>query len=664
MKKQLLLSSSMMVALFFSSHAQIINKANVTRKLTNADRKTMFKVSKSDAVSSETSTETFIGQVNNNSSASRSASVATNLAVTKYDLQTNGAIGNRASRNADGTGHANYTFGTDPQPSPVTRGTGYNYYNGTSWSAAPTARIEPARTGWGDYAVLPNGKELIIAHGGTSLQLSTRAAKGTGAWATTTLLNNTDPSLTGVNLVWPRIAAGGSNGQTVHIICNTVGVQTGVFAPKVNGVKTWLIYLRSTDGGVTFTNQAMPTLDSLNYRGDIGGDNYSIDCKGDTVAVVVAASGHDVQLAKSIDGGVTWAKTVIVQVPAIIDGDVVPVLPNGDTAIVIASDNSSNVLIDKNNKVHVFWGILRMTDAIPNDGSVNLFTSPSGIAHWTEGQPFGTADAGSIIADVKDLNGDTTINLITRPTLATTVGRTGFSGLVSHPYTGYDNNNNIYVSYDGLVEDTTYLDPGDPASPNKERMMKHVYMIKGKVNPTNPIQWCFTNSDSALDIVDPALFGNVEGIFACISRRNNSNDILVQWQEDNVAGTSLSNATAHPAPNNNGTATINIKSDFIGLNSFGNSSVCEVLSIQNGGLKIEDVVRLYPNPSNGQLNLKVKAAAKNVSIEIVNLVGQSVYASKVAVGLNKINVTSLNPGVYFANITVDGVKTSQKLVIE
>jgi Secretion system C-terminal sorting domain len=662
MKKQLLLSSSMMVALFFSSHAQIINKANVTRKLTNADRKTMFKVAKSDAVSSETLNETFVDQINNNAGVSRSASVTTVLGVTKYDLQTNGAIGNRASRNADGTGHANYTFATDPQPSPLTRGTGYNYYNGTTWSAAPTARIEPFRTGWGDYAVLANGKELVVSHYSSGMALASRPVKGTGPWTTIKLDSNNGAGLTGVNFVWARMAA---SGQTVHIICNTKGTQTTNTAPVVNGVKSWLAYYRSTDGGVTFSKQAMPTLDSLNYRGgEIGGDNYSIDCKGDTVAVVVAASGHDVQLAKSTDGGLTWTKTVIVQVSAIIDGDVVPILPNGDTAIVIASDNSCNVLIDKNNKVHVFWGILRMTDQIPNDGSVNLFTSPSGIAHWTEGQPFGTADAGSIIADVKDLNGDTTINLVTRATLAKTVGRTGFAGLVSHPYSGYDGANNIYVSYDGLVEDTTYLDAGDPLNPNLERMMKHVYLIKGKVNPSNPNQWCFTNSDSALDIVDPTLFGNVEGIFACMSRRNNATDILVQWQEDNAAGTSLSNATAHPAPNNNGSATIQIKTDFIGLNSFGNSSVCEPLSIQNGGLKIEDLVRLYPNPSNGQLNLKVKPAAKNVSVEIVNLVGQSVYASKVAVGLNKINVTALNPGVYFANITVDGVKTSQKLVIE
>ncbi len=77
-----------------------------------------------------------------------------------------------------------------------------------------------------------------------------------------------------------------------------------------------------------------------------------------------------------------------------------------------------------------------------------------------------------------------------------------------------------------------------------------------------------------------------------------------------------------------------------------------------------EVVKLFPNPSNGSLTLKVGSAAKNVSLEIINLVGQSVFASKMPIGTNKVDLTSLNKGIYFANINVDGVKSTQKLVIE
>jgi hypothetical protein len=661
MKKQLLLSSSMMVALFFSSHAQ--TQVRGAKKLTSADKKMMTTVSRAQLQGVDPLSASFISQVNdskNNGNSPASKIASTTLGVTKYDLQTNASIGNRASRNTDGTGHANYTYANDPGF--ATRGTGYNYYNGTTWSAAPTARIENLRTGWGDYAVLANGKELVVSHYASGINLASRPVKGTGAWTDVKIDSNAGSGLGGVNFVWARMAAGGANGQTVHIICNTKGTQATTTAPTVNGVKTWLAYYRSTDGGVTFTKQSMPTLDSLNYRGgDIGGDNYSIDCKGDTVAVVVGGIGSDVQLAKSTDGGITWTKTVVFQSQFLLDGVTLPIVGN-DTLTIDGCDGSVNVLIDKTNKVHVFWGNLRVTDDDPVATTISIFLTTAAISHWTEGQPSGLG-AGSVIAGVKNLNGDTLINLKAGAYQAI-IGRLGNQGLVSQPYAAYDNNNNIYLSYDGLYEDTTYLDAGDPLNPGLERMLRHVFIIKGKVSPTNPLIWCFTDSDSALDIVDPSGFGNVEGIFGCLSRRNNTSNVLAQWQEDNAAGTSLSAASVHPAPNNNAAATIEIKADFIGFNSFGNSSVCEVLSIQNGGLKVEDVVRLYPNPSNGQLNLKVKAAAKNVSIEIVNLVGQSVYASKVAVGLNKINVTTLTPGVYFANITVDGVKTSQKLVIE
>ncbi len=77
-----------------------------------------------------------------------------------------------------------------------------------------------------------------------------------------------------------------------------------------------------------------------------------------------------------------------------------------------------------------------------------------------------------------------------------------------------------------------------------------------------------------------------------------------------------------------------------------------------------DLVQLFPNPTKGVLNLRVGTAAKNVSVEFVNLVGQTVYTSKVAVGITKLDLTSLNAGVYFANINVDGVKSTKKIVIE
>jgi hypothetical protein len=93
----------------------------------------------------------------------------------------------------------------------------------------------------------------------------------------------------------------------------------------------------------------------------------------------------------------------------------------------------------------------------------------------------------------------------------------------------------------------------------------------------------------------------------------------------------------------------------------------EVSLLPSGVSKLKsnlEMVKLFPNPSKGLVNIKVVPTAKNVSLEIVNIVGQTVYATKLEAGSNKIDLTSLNAGVYFANILIDGLKSTQKIVID
>ncbi len=660
MRQKLLYVNAMMTCIVLSASAQI--NVRGTRKLNPKDLKMSIEVSPNELLGMDLNSSFSKSVTTFNQAANKSALVPTIVGTSKYDLQTNGSVGNRTSRNSDGTGHVNFTWSSDITPW-NTRGTAYVYYNGSSFSAAPSGRIENVRTGWGDYTVLPSGKEIVVSHAAADLRLTTRPTKGTGAWTTTILNANTDPGLIGVNYVWPRIASGGANGQTVHIICNSKGLQTTTTAPIVDGVKSWLAYFRSTDGGVTFTRKAMPTLDSLSYRGGvINGDTYSIDCKGDTVVVVVGNIGKDIQMAKSVDGGLTWAKTVIFQSEFIMDGLTVPVV-NGDTVTIDGNDGAVNTLIDNTNKVHVFWSSMRVTDNDAASNTISLFLTTAQLNHWVEGQATGLG-AGSAIAGIKDLNGDTTLNLkniAAAGSILNIYGRIGNTGMLSHPYAAVDNANNIYVSYDALVEDTTYTDAGNFGSGANPRMLRNVFMIKGKVNPSNPNQWCFTNSDSALNLNDPFSAFASEAVFACLSRRNNTNNILVQWQEDAAAG--ISNGAA-PLDVNNQNSLMDIKTDFIALNSFSSSSICEVLSIQNGKIKLESVLRLYPNPSNGNLTLKVGTTVKSIELEISNLLGQSILNLKPKMGTQLINLTQLNKGVYFANFKVDGVNYTEKIIIE
>ena len=80
------------------------------------------------------------------------------IGKTYYDLQTNNSIQNRLFVHDDNTISATCTMSPDFQTDFPNRGTGYNYFDGTSWMDIPESRIEEKRTGWPSIAVINGGK--------------------------------------------------------------------------------------------------------------------------------------------------------------------------------------------------------------------------------------------------------------------------------------------------------------------------------------------------------------------------------------------------------------------------------------------------------------------------------------------------------------------------
>ena len=108
------------------------------------------------------------------------------IGKTYYDLQTNGSMANKVVAHSDGTISAVWTTNGSTAS---TRGTGYNYFNGTSWINDPssTDRIENVRTGWGTLTCVGNA-EIMAAHNGTTaLVIGVCPQKGTNNWTFTTL---------------------------------------------------------------------------------------------------------------------------------------------------------------------------------------------------------------------------------------------------------------------------------------------------------------------------------------------------------------------------------------------------------------------------------------------------------------------------------------------
>jgi len=370
---------------------------------------------------------------------------------TKYDVQSNKSTPfGRFYIYDDGTRGAVWTMGFNTSGWPD-RGTGYNYFDGTSWGPEPTARIESAKTGWPQYAPLGSNGELIIAHASATPNLITskRTTKGTGAWTAGTLTAPTTPS--GLSLSWPRMITSGTDRNNVHVLAITNPTTTAY-----QGLNGALVYSRSTDGGATWDkhNVVLDGMTSADYYG-FGADAYSwVEPQGDNLAFIVASPLDDFFVMKSTDGGDTWEKTVIWEHP----------YPhwNGLTAVdtFFCPDGSIHGVFDNNGVLHVAFGVFRVING-DEVGSYRYYYAYDGIGYWNETLPAWTGGThteqvnclnpenldqqGSLIGYSQDINGNGKLDFVDIAS--------GYQvGVSSHPQLACDAENNLFLLYSSVTE--------------------------------------------------------------------------------------------------------------------------------------------------------------------------------------------------------------------
>ncbi len=85
-------------------------------------------------------------------------------------------------------------------------------------------------------------------------------------------------------------------------------------------------------------------------------------------------------------------------------------------------------------------------------------------------------------------------------------------------------------------------------------------------------------------------------------------------------------------------------------------------------LNFDNAYSVYPNPASGIFNIALtNTKAENVSIEILNQVGQSVKKENLGNGTNinsSINTSGLTNGIYFVRTTMGNRSSVKKLIIE
>ena len=485
----------------------------------------------------------------------RSSVSANFMGTTYYDLQTNGTMPQKIVAHEDGTISAVWTTNANTAAS---RGTGYNYFDGSTWvnPSYSTDRIENVRTGWGTLTCVGNA-EIVAAHNGSSaLVIGICPQKGTQNWTFTNLVG---PSITGINnegqpatstaLLWPAIA---SSGNIVHLICCTES-DTGMY---YQGINTCLVYYRGTFNASSNTidwesPRIVGNLTSDEVR-SMSGDAYAIAAKGNTVAILNAPSTSDVFLWKSNDNGVNFTKTVIVKSPI--------ELYKENTTMVLdtpyVADGSCAVSIDDNGMVHVAFGITRFFNDVLGDGSYSYYPGYDDMLYWNESmQPIlsGTKEAlnsdsleaaGYMVFHRNDLTGDGGAYYIQNGDFP------GYGvAAVSSPQFVLDNGT-VYLIYTQIL-DFPFINTNEGA------YYRGVFATKSSDNGNTwgGVSWLSYNKDCyyisdwswtalqdtdfTISMMTESIYNEGESVFPAVASKIVNGKINMWWQQDYIPGSEI-----------------------------------------------------------------------------------------------------------------------------
>lgn len=550
------------------------------------------------------------------------------IGSTYYDLQAvNTAPAHRFYVYDDGTMAAVWTLGSDTQNDYLDRGTGYAYYNGTTWSTSPTVRVESERAGFPSYAPVANGEMIASHHNSMGVIINWRTQRGTGDW-NEYIINNPDEN---VVLSWPRIITSGENRMNVHMLVST-------YMPY-EGLNPAILYYRSTDGGLTWETEAriIEGMTSEDFYG-LRSESYSwAEPKGNSIAFVVADRWSDLIVMRSDDNGETWQKTVVWQHPY-------PMWNNEAADPFYSPDGAVSLAFDNNGKLHLAFGINR-TSFMQGATNYSWYPFVDGIGYWNEDMagwvdgepetlhPARLRESGNLIGWVEDLNDNGQIDLLGNN--ASNLGLY-FVGLSSMPQLMIDNNDHIFLVYSGVAE--TYN--------NGTQMYRHLF---ARASTDGGETW--TN---IIDITSEEAQNMNESVFPTLAT-SNDNNLHIIYQVDNEPGLSTIGDMDEPT-----------------MNSIVYLEVPKSVLVKSNNYVTPDftIYPNYPNPFRGTTNFNITLdKAATISLRVFDVTGRIVHqvASK---NYNAGNLTipfdasKLSEGMYTYTFIINGSSYSNKLIVK
>ncbi len=589
-------------------------------------------VKQANKVISDVPGTSFLVDENPTASTNKAADVV--IGETWYDNQTNSGMGNRLIAWEDGTLSAAWIRSMTPTAY-ADRGTGYNYFDGTSWGPYPTERIEDQRTGWPSIAPYGENGEIVVAHLASGLYFSWRETKGTGDWNYFTLLGPAEVP----DLLWPKMITTGENNDVIHVIASAGN------AVEYEGLTNALLYSRSTDGGLTWDPENV-ILEGMTseFTSGWGGDDYTwAQPVGETIAFVAFDGIKDGIVMKSTDGGNNWERITFYASPdPFFDGN------GGNLPQCGGGDGYNAIVLDDENMVHVAFGRQIHLDDTPDDDAWSYYPYSDGLVYWNETMP--AMDTAMIQADILPVDW-TTMNLYQNGNLAawtqpngddTIVGvATYYASLTSMPqlvaFRDGAGNKIIQVFYSAL----------SVGFDNSEYNYRHVW---GR----------FTEGDGRFsaytDYTGDVFHIFSECVYPAVAQQSNDDYFHLIYQTDNMPGNSIqpSDGPMHDPILNN----------MVYLKLFP-----WPVGISENQMPDLKVSPNYPNPFNGITNIQVELdRASEVTLEIFTLTGQKIsvvdYGRKNSGShVLTINGDQFTKGVYFYSLNVEGQTYSGKMMV-
>lgn len=444
--------------------------------------------------------------ISNTGNASRSGRAvdADTAGVTTYDLQTNNALCRRIVNLGNGNIIATWTRSTSGNINANDRGTGYNYFTGGAFGPEPTDRIESERTGWPTVGVTRSGREYVITHTVSSgMMFAWRDNAGTGQWSD--MIIPGDPVA-----VWPRAA---NSGDSIYVI---VSRQTG---DAFNGLDGGIAFFRSFDGGDNWIGpDSIPGLNASNFF-RVGGDAYAIDAKDNIVAFVVGM--FQPTLFKSTDYGDTWTMTRLITVSdPLYSGAVGELLDS-----VVSTDESYDILIDKNDMIHLWYGRNVVLDDDDATAGWTYYPFNVGVMYWNENM----AGMDPVLIHQTRIANDTLVFDDCDPSFSVNQDavQAYFGNMVSMPQAGMDDDGNIYLTF-SAIRDGALDANGD--------MYRNSYIVASHDGGNTWVGPHNINQDD-----------QEEAVYASIAKYVD-NKCHILFQSDNIAGTAVQDqiGPAHP----------------------------------------------------------------------------------------------------------------------